>query len=520
MDNSKSLKKDIVIISVPYCEPQPVVAPALLANCLINAGISAKAIDFNLEFIKQFSGHREYNEFKYFISMGHMMKPRFSNSFYKEILKFTIKFLKDIEKKYAPKHIGLSIFTSDSLDFGLIISYLIRKYLPNVKIIAGGKGLEVRGQSNNFHYDEWANNSIADLVVVGDAETSLIEAINNDHSGLFFSQTQTKEDLDNIPFPNWDDYDIDNYQKISASIIDNNHGNPEEPYLPVTASKGCVRKCSFCDVASFWPKYLYRDPVKVAEEIIYNYKKTGIKHFFFTDNLINGSVTNFRKMNEIIASRIPKQITYEGYAIFRSSHAMPERDFELASKAADQHWSIGVESGSEKIRIDMKKKFSNDDLDWSVQMLHKYNITQNWLIIVGYPTETEEDFNETKNLIKKYSHFSKNKAITVQVTPPFLLLPNSPLLMNPLSARYHGLDHLVNEPPSEKVRDFWISTKNPENDYLNRSRRWKELIQLIRDQGYSFGKGMPIEKWKKQISHLDKKYKETYEEKTISVYTG
>ena len=42
----------------------------------------------------------------------------------------------------------------------------------------------------------------------------------------------------------------------------------------------------------------------------------------------------------------------------------------------------------------MRKKFTNDDLDWFVTNLGKRKIKMKFLLIVGYPTETEEDFQE------------------------------------------------------------------------------------------------------------------------------
>ena len=43
----------------------------------------------------------------------------------------------------------------------------------------------------------------------------------------------------------------------------------------------------------------------------------------------------------------------------------------------------------------MRKKFSNDDADYYISNLLERNIFVKFLLIVGYPTETEEDFLET-----------------------------------------------------------------------------------------------------------------------------
>lgn len=501
--------KDVVILSVPYCEPYPLVAPALLSSCLEKNNIKSIAVDFNIQFLKFLSDKSFFTEFKTLLTLGHLTTPNLVIDDFKVIFKFTKNFLKKLVETHNPKYIGLSIFTSESLDFGIILSYVIRKYFPTIKIIIGGKGIENKDQDNIPHYQKWFDNNIGDLIIVGDAESEIVESIKKEKTGLIFCKKQNKNDLDNIPYASWKDYDLNEYknlieQGVATDEIDHKR---KEPYLSVTASKGCVRKCTFCDVASFWPTYVFRDPIKVANEMIHNYRSTGIRKFLFTDNLINGSVTNFRKMNEVLADTIPREIGYHGYAIFRGKHQMPEADFELASLAGNKSWSVGVESGSERIRAEMKKKFDDDDLDHSVNMLIKYDIQQKWLIMVGYPSETEKDFEKTKNLIRRYKKFAHDKKIIVQVTPTFVVLNNSPLVQNQELAQKYGLEHVKNAGPMESR--FWKTEKYPQNDYPTRSRWWKELMKLIEDCGYSFGdNGLMIEKWKEEISYYDKLYEQ------------
>lgn len=508
------MQKDVIIISVPYCEPLPVVAPALLASCLVAAGISARGIDFNAIFVEEFVNDNEYVQYKNFLTMGHLSAPTFSRNLYKKIFRFTLRFLKNIVNQYQPKFIGLSIFTSESLDFGLLLSYLLRKYYPDIVILAGGKGLEITGENNKKHYEVWSKNNVADLIIVGDAESSIIDSIKHNRRGVVISEQQTKEDLDLVPLPQWDDYDLTIYKSLSRAV-DRSNLHESEPYLTITASKGCVRQCTFCDVASFWPNYLYRDPEKVAREIIFNYQKTGIRKFKFTDNLINGSITNFRRINEVLVSEIPNTITYGGYAIFRGRDQMPESDFELAARAGNTHWSVGVESGSERVRFDMKKKFTDDDLDWSVRMLNRWGIQQTWLLIVGYPSETEEDFIKTKQMIKRYAGLVNGANITIQITPTFMMLNNSPLLTKPELVQEYGLENVAKS--GSNSNKFWTSTRFVNNDFPTRARRWRELMQLVQEQGYQFGNSMPVKKWSDEMDYLEKIY---HDKKIIRISTS
>lgn len=489
----------VVIISVPYCEPFLLVAPVLLAACLEQKGISAKGIDFNAMFLHKIVDRPYYTHFKNLFTTGHMFKTKMQTAWLRDIIRSARSLLLEIYEQHRPEYIGLSIFTSESQDFGLLLSYLIRRHLPDVKIIAGGKGLEVSDVSGSKIYQQWIQHAVADVVVVGDAEHAIADVILNNHRGVVHAPLQTKQDLDAVPLAKWYDLDFDLYDSLSH-MLDGNFKS-QGPYLTVTSSKGCVRKCSFCDVASFWPEFLYRDPVRVAEEIIHNHRATGIRRFLFTDNLINGSVKNYRTMNQKLSAEIPGQIEYGGYAIFRGQNQMPEQDFELAAQAGCRLWQVGIESGSERIRHDMKKKFSNKDLDWSINMLYKYGIMQTWLLMVGYPSETHEDFLETERLILRYAHL--NDRIQIQVTPPFMLLGNSPLLTDTGMRDQYGLAHVVPGPMSDK---FWTSTRYSDNTFAVRSTRWRRLLKVIQEQGYAFGPGMPTDKWLEEVDQLDNIY--------------
>ena len=64
---------------------------------------------------------------------------------------------------------------------------------------------------------------------------------------------------------------------------------------------------------------------------------------------------------------------------------------------------IPVQSGSNKVLKEMNRNYKVEDFIKIVNKFRKNikNITISTDVIVGYPTETEKDFNETVKLIKK-----------------------------------------------------------------------------------------------------------------------
>lgn len=507
----------VVIISVPYTEPLPMLAPVLLSACLNNAGISAAGIDVSIKFLNEFNEKPYWPDLKNLLAIG-LTPKHLPLSAVKDVLRFIKRILTQIKKDHNPEYLGLSIFTNESINFSYLLVPYIRKYLPDTKIMFGGRGLELTcGVENRKHYEKYYDHGLADICVVGDAETAVIEVIQNNVTGIYFSKQQTKEDLDNIPVPNWKDYDFQIYKNFENYAITKDIRAPyDDPrYIAITGSKGCVRNCTFCDVASFWPDFIYRDGQKIADEIITNYQNTGINYFKFTDNLMNGSISHYRRMNQRLAEVIPNTIKYQGFAIFRSRNQMSEEDFEIAAVAGCKEWRVGVESGSERIRFEMRKKFNNDDLDYGIINLHKNKILQTWLLMVGYPTETEEDYIETEELLRRHVSRNDNGAIRVAVTPTFMMLHNSPLIQDPeLKEQYKiNFDNADNQ-----NRYFWTSDVNPENTFKVRKQRWIRIANLINQLKYAWSPGMPFQKYYDELEAMERIYDEKHHKKVFIIH--
>ena len=63
----------------------------------------------------------------------------------------------------------------------------------------------------------------------------------------------------------------------------------------------------------------------------------------------------------------------------------------------------------------MKKQFSNQDLDEFMEQAYKHNINLEFLMIIGYPTETQTDFQDTIDMFTKYTKYQKRLYIYIQI---------------------------------------------------------------------------------------------------------
>jgi hypothetical protein len=79
---------------------------------------------------------------------------------------------------------------------------------------------------------------------------------------------------------------------------------------------------------------------------------------------------------------------------------MVENDFRIAAKVGLKSVTVGIESGVERIRREMNKPYSNEELFTYLRYLAKYDIKVRASMIIGWFTETDEDFNETINFLK------------------------------------------------------------------------------------------------------------------------
>jgi radical SAM superfamily enzyme YgiQ (UPF0313 family) len=238
-------------------------------------------------------------------------------------------------------------------------------------------------------------------------------------------------------------------------------------FVYITGSRGCVRKCSFCDIQSIWPKFRYRSGKSVAEEMRVQNNAYGSKRFLFTDSLLNGSV---KQLKDICTTIIDYKdhgkmdaVKWQGQFIARPKHQMSEEVYDLMYKAGLRFVSIGVESGSEKVRHDMKKMFDDTAMDFTFRMCAKYKIEMAWLLLVGYPTETEEEFQKTLDMLEKYNWINQAGLVrSVALGPTLDVVPGSPLYnkQKELGITWDENNHWVYKDNTREVRiRRWLRLK-------------------------------------------------------------
>ena len=471
---------DLLVVSVPVLDLQyPPSSPAVIKSCAIAAGFSSNTLDLNLLLKKICKDDNNFYAIQYnfenvnpdIVDTRNTIDAFFDND--KEILELWLQESINQIKSYKPRWLGISVFSYKSHKATLALCIEVKRQLPDIKIVLGGRGASsyALGPDHMHFYqriqaffgpypglnfsETLLHYGAVDNVIQGDGEQAIIDLLN----GTAEKNTQTNvEDikLETVPFVDFDDYELDQYNYIN------------EPTIPITGSKGCVRKCTFCDIPVLWPKFKFRSGEHIAKEMIHLYNKHGVKKFYMSDSLVNGSMQAFTDFITVLASHNQQHpetsIKWVGQYITRPiSNVLDDRYYNLLKASGGEGLTIGVESGSDAVRAHMKKQFRTVDIDAELEQFDRKGIVCVLLFFSCYPTERWEDFLDTVNMFMRYQKYCATGTI-------YKLTLGTPYTHHPQTPLWNMQDEIGLE--SNKGSDIlWRLNKNKELTFVERVRR-------------------------------------------------
>lgn len=177
----------------------------------------------------------------------------------------------------------------------------------------------------------------------------------------------------------------------------------------VKIQDGCENYCTYCIIPFVRGRCRSKKPEIVLEELT-NLVKNGYKEIVLT-GIHTG---NYGKdLNTNFSSLLEKILKIKGLKRLRiSSIEITELDnkfFELLKNPIlCNHLHIPLQSGSNKILKLMNRKYNKEEYKNIINKIRKIrpNISITTDVIVGFPNETEEDFEESMETIKDIN-FSK-----------------------------------------------------------------------------------------------------------------
>lgn len=447
---------DIVFCNVPMVHTErPLSAPAILKAVVEKHGFTAQTLDFNIDFNSEDTDPKLQD----FWLFGGGDKNTVSQA--NKSVEDWAKQLLDCK----PRWIGISVFAYTCKIATELLCLTLRSIDPKVKIMIGGNGMGSGGINGDYSWAEdlKVNRNLIDAYIRSEGEDAVIQLLqgNVKYPGINHNEkTQQIKDLDNFPAPNYFDYQLDKYKSNA---------------LPITGSRGCVRHCTFCDIHTHWKKFVFRSGESICDEMKNLAKQHKSYKFAFTDSLVNGSMKAYRDFIKHLSeynSVAENKLSWSGQFIARSSTQMTEEDWRLTKLSGADQLAIGVETGSNKVRNDMQKKFSNDDLDFCVDMAYKYKVKIIMLMMIGYPTEKYEDFQDTVDMFTRYAKYKDVLEVSLGTT--LAILPLTPLYDFAIENNF-DMGNSENE---------WWWKENPDLTLKERLRRRVLIGQHCNKLGY------------------------------------
>jgi len=453
---------DVVLVSVPWTDTMmPLMAVAALKSVTIEAGKSCVGLDLNANIYDWTKTHPHQNKLADFF---------FNNTHYSEIeddIFFLYKLYAETLLAHNPKIIGLSLLTYACQVSAKYICYFLRKLAPEVTIVVGGAGCFDTMEGNNFYAHDLLESGLIDYYIRGDGERVWQEFLKGNYTYPGINSSDwlqlSNNDLESLPYPDYDDYNFNLYEVAAICLI---------------GSRGCVRTCTFCDIIEHWTKFSYRSGEHIFQEMLLQNKRYGIRNFKFQDSLINGNLKEYKKLLQLLASHNEKNpensFTWSSYFIFRPEAQFDESWWKLTAKSGAWRLVVGVESLSENIRHHMGKKFSNEDIEFSLRMAKKYGLKFLFLMITGYVTEVQADIDFAEQWYKDHAEEYRD-VIKIQLGGTLGVMPNTWLDRNK-----KDLNVVVFGPPYQHWNNT-VTGSNPKQRAL-----WqKHLFKVCQDLGYT-----------------------------------
>lgn len=267
----------------------------------------------------------------------------------------------------------------------------LKENLPNIYVCAGGIHPTVMPQRT-------LKESLIDSVIIGEGEITFCELLKNLQSGelnlksiaglcwrtatgeiILNSPRKPIENLDILPFPARDLYDLKLYYSAPTKKVSNYNATP------ILTSRGCAFKCTHCPSATIWGRNVrYRSPENVIKEIEECINKYDLREFNFFDDTFT---LNPSRVKSICQEIIHRHIKI-AWISFSRVNTINEELIKHMKEAGCKKIAFGFESGSQKILDFMHKNSTVEMGRQAVKIVRKYKLKVHGSFMLGNVGET------------------------------------------------------------------------------------------------------------------------------------
>jgi radical SAM superfamily enzyme YgiQ (UPF0313 family) len=292
-------------------------------------------------------------------------------------------------KEYQPQAVGVSCSTMNYPAASRILK-ICKSFDSGLATLIGGPHVSFMA-SEVLQEAPWI-----DIVVRGEGEETLVELVNTLAAGTDLGQvpgiafrrdgelvlTQPRpliKELDRLPLPARHLLPLSKYRALRS-------------HCSVVTSRGCSFGCLFCSAPQmFGRRVRFRNPKLVVEEMEIIHRDLGFEEI----NVVDDTFTlNARHVQDICGELIARKVNVKWSVYSRVDTA--SRHLFTAMKEAGCTWvCFGIESGSQEILNNIKKKITPVQAEAAVVMAKEAGINVLNSFIIGLPGETPETARQT-----------------------------------------------------------------------------------------------------------------------------
>ena len=371
------------------------------------------------------------------------------------------EYAKKVFSDFNPDIVGVTVHYSGRFHPAIEISRLVKAEYPHVPIVFGGIHPTI------FQKEILSEYQCVDFILQGESDFTLVDLVESVTKGDFkyksidglaymMNGTVTVnakniyiDDIDNLSFPDYSLVDIKDYY-FDTSRWFNPKNLPINLSIYLLSSRSCPRRCTYCSMFMVHgPKYRPRSAKNVVDEIAYIYRKYNHRYFSFMDDNFTLNKKRLLQICEDIRARgLNIQFdTPNGLEI----NTLDEEVLEALVDVGMVKTCLAIESGSEEIRNSVNKRIKTEKIFEVLKAIRKFpNLIYNTFFIVGFPNETHETLEETRQLIKALDL----KSAVISFATPF---PGTKLYEECISNKLIDLDRS----DLHNVDRFYFANRDP-----------------------------------------------------------
>jgi radical SAM superfamily enzyme YgiQ (UPF0313 family) len=159
---------------------------------------------------------------------------------------------------------------------------------------------------------------------------------------------------------------------------------------------GCSHHCAFCKAA--YQPVIVKPVAKVMDDLQYYIEKEGVRCFRFFNSQINFKRRYVEQFcNEVVQRGL--KFYFTDSACLRN---MDKEVCDMLRQAGCVKLWLGIESPVERILQLIDKRLSLDEAFTAIEHVHRAGIWVGANLILGFPHESDEDFEQVCNFVENY----------------------------------------------------------------------------------------------------------------------